>query len=444
MKEYICCLRMGDDIMPRIGKVIKHIGSFKDEYGPVVRNSALMRVFAAGFISSFGSKISYFALLKKVYEMSGGSITNLGFLTIVESLPYIIFGVFAGVIIDRVSRKMVMIVSDVLSACITVSFIFVKDINFIYVIAFMASFVYVFRNPAQSSFEPNLVKKEDIPLMNSFESSVSNLNMIVGSAIGAAIVGFTGTDNAFIIDGLTFLISGAIIFTISIKEKHLGNTGDNKEKGYLKNFTRGVSIVFKNARLKLMLIIDLYVTFAMAMQGPLIYFFIRESLNMGDKSELAWGILLSSLGIGAVIGSFGLGLLVKKYKNRFKLFLNVLMFDAVFFTAFLLNSYFPLSVAIFAFLGCIGTAHMIILNTVIQDTVEDQNRGKVFSAFSMLKSPITILSIFVGTTAAVFITAKDTLLIVAGVEALIAIGVRLTKTYGDFNRTEVAEKTVSQ
>lgn len=418
--------------MAGLSKVVTYIRNSKNEYGALIRNGSLMKIVTAGFISSFGSKISYFALLSKVYIISGGGITDLGFLVITQSIPYIIFGTFAGVLIDRLPRKIIMIVSDVLSACITVSFIFVDNIYVVYVISFLASFVYVFRNPAQSSFEPNLVAKEDIPLLNSFESSVSNLNMVIGAALGAAMVGFVGNDNAFIIDGFTFIISALIIFTIRIREKHVDNVEKDKDKGYLSEFTAGVSIMWKDKSLKLMLLIDLYVTFAMAMQGPLIYFFIREGLNMGDKAELAWGILLSSLGVGAILGSLVLGLLVKRYSNRFKLFLNILLFDAASFTLFLLNGYFPLSVVIFAFLGCIGTAHMIILNTVIQDIVNDENRGKVFSTFAMLRSPITILSIFIGTTAAAFISARTTLLIVAGVEALIAVGVRFFRTYRQF------------
>lgn len=192
--------------------------------------------------------------------------------------------------------------------------------------------------------------------------------------------------------------------------------------------------MWKDGSLKLMLLIDLFVTFAMAMQAPLIYIFLKETLKLGDRAELVWGVLLSSLGVGAILGSLVIGILVKRYKNRFKLFLNILLFDSVFFTMFILNRILPLSVAIFAFLGCIGTAHMIILNTVIQNTASDEHRGKVFSTFAMLRSPISIISILIGTTAAEFITARNVLLIVAGVEALIALGVRLTSPYRSFDR----------
>jgi MFS family permease len=175
-----------------------------------------------------------------------------------------------------------------------------------------------------------------------------------------------------------------------------------------------------------------------ARQGILIYVFIKETLKMGDMAELAWGILLSSLGVGAVIGSVIIGVKVKHYRNKFRLFLNILMFDAVSFTLFLINKYFPLSVLLFAFLGVVGSAYMIILNSVLQAAVPDADRGKVFSVLAMLRGPVGVLSVFVGTTAATFITAQSVLLIAAAIEAIIAIGVRLTRAYKEVEEISTA------
>ncbi|ERI92528.1 transporter, major facilitator family protein [Clostridiales bacterium oral taxon 876 str. F0540] len=413
---------------------IKKLKSYGQEYGAIIENSVLMRIIAAGFISALGSKISYFALLRKVYILSNGKITDLGFLTIMEALPYMLFGAFAGIIIDKLPRKWIMAFSDIMCALVVISLIFVNDLKLIYIITFLKSSVYVFRNPAQSAMEPNLVNQEDVPLLNSFESSVNSITQIIGSALGAAVVGFVGVKNAFMIDSASFIVSAVIIGTIFVKEDHVHNNKMMVKGRYLREFVSGISIMWRDGSLKLMLLIDLFVTFAMAMQAPLIYIFLKETLKLGDRAELVWGILLSSLGVGAILGSLVIGILVKRYKNRFKLFLNILLFDSMFFTMFILNKILPLSVAIFAFLGCIGTAHMIILNTVIQNTASDEHRGKVFSTFAMLRSPISIISILIGTTAAEFITARNVLLIVAGIEALIALGVRFTSTYRSFDR----------
>jgi MFS transporter, DHA3 family, macrolide efflux protein len=429
--------------MNYIKRGFRKLKDYTREYHNIIKNTSLIRILFAGFISSLGSKISYFALLRKVYILSNGKITDLGFLTIMEALPYMIFGALAGMVIDKLPRKWIMVASDCLCALIIINLIYINDLKLIYLITFLKSFVYVFRNPAQSAMEPNLIDKKDIPLLNSFESSVNSITQIIGASLGAAIVGFVGVKKAFVIDSTTFILSAFIIATTYIVETHIEKGKKLHKSKYINEFLNGVSIMWKDKGLKLMLLIDLFVNFAMAMQGPLIYIFLKQTLKLGDKAELAWGVLLSSLGVGAIFGSLIIGLLVKRYANKFKLFLNVLMFDSAFFTIFLLNKIFPISIVIFAFLGCIGTTHMIILNTVIQNTASDEHRGKVFSTFAMLRSPISIFSILIGTTAAEFITAKNVLLLIAGVEALIAIGVRITKTYRDFDRSVNIERTVA-
>jgi hypothetical protein len=85
---------------------------------------------------------------------------------------------------------------------------------------------------------------------------------------------------------------------------------------------------------------------------------------------------------------------------------------------------------------------MIILNSVLQAAVPDANRGKVFSVLAMLRGPVGVLSVLVGTTAATFITAQYVLLIAAGIEASIAIGVRLTRAYKEVDNMLINTDTV--
>lgn len=411
-------------------KIKQSIISFIKEYKPLIQNNALMKITIAGIISSFGSKISYFALLKKVMIISNGKILDLGFLTSIQIVPSILLAPFAGIIIDKLPRKWIMIISDICSGLAILATIFVNDLQYIYLIAFIKAAVNVFRFPAQSSFEPNLVSKDNIPLLNSFKASSNSIIQIIGSATGAAVVGFMGLKLSFIIDAATFWVSAMMILTIMIQELHVQNEKINFRKiKFIKEFVDGASIVWKNSKLKLMVSIELFLTLAMSMQGVLIYYFIGETLRMGDQAELAWGILLSALGVGTIIGSFVIGILVKRYENPFKLFLNALFFDGVILALFSLNTYFPLSILLFTLLGVVSAANMIILNSVLQKTVPDDKRGRVFSSLDMLRGPISLLSILVGTTTASLITAQGVLLIAAFLELLIALGVRFSSTF---------------
>jgi len=406
------------------------VTSYLNEYKTIIKNKAFMKLILAGIISYFGSKISYFALLRKVYIISGGKITDIGFLTTFELIPTMIFGALAGIVIDKFSRKKIMFFSDLFSGLAILSALFVNDLKLIYLITFLKATANVFRRPAQSAMEPNMVDKEDIPLLNSFKSSSNSIVQIIGSATGAATVGFLGVERAFVIDAATFWLSGLIILSITLKEKHLDKVTSALNKSqHLQAFKDGISIMWSNSKIRLMVLIETFLTFTMVMQGTLIYIFIRETLQMGDQSEMAWGTLLSALGVGSIVGSFVIGVKVKHYPNPFKLFLNVLILDALALGLFTLNKVFPISIALFMILGCIGAAHMIILNSVLQKTVPDENRGKVFSVLEMINGPAAVLSILIGTAAATVITAQYVLLAAAIMEAILAIGVRFTKTF---------------
>ncbi|MDD2717316.1 MAG: MFS transporter [Candidatus Wallbacteria bacterium] len=400
--------------------------NYKRNYEPLLKNKPLMTLIAAGFISRLGSRATYFAMLKKVYDISGGKITDLGFLTVCEALPFLIFGTIAGILIDRCSRKRVMIASDLAGSLLVVSAALINSLSGVYLMSFLSSLVYVFRQPAQMSFEPNLVTKEEIPLMSSLSTAVSSLTMILGSAMGAAVVGLIGANKAFLIDGTTLLVSALLLTFIRVEEKHAGKTD---EAGKPQEFLEGIRIMWGSLSLRMMSMIDLFVTFAMAMQGMLIYFHLKTGLGFGDRAELAWGSLISASGAGVIFGSLFMGMYLKTCRNWFTVYLNILMLDAVVFLLFLFSPWFPLSMVLFAFLGAIGGAHVVTMNTTVQKTVTDEKRGKVFAAFSTLGSPVAIVSVSLGALLAGIFSAYSVLMFTAVLEAAISIGLRFTKTY---------------
>lgn len=418
-------------------KYFKQLFKGLSNYKPLISNSGFMKLLFAGIISEFGSKISYFTLLSKVYSISGGKITNMGFLTIAQILPRIFFAPVAGVVCDKFSRKKIMILSDLFNGLIILNMIWIQDLRFIYLTSFCAALVNTFRNPAQSAMEPNLVEKDQIVLLNSFKASSRSLVQIVGTAVGGMTVGFLGVNRAFTVDTITFLTSALIILTITVQEVHLKKRVGQKEpisisKTLQENwhdFSDGFHVVWGKTNIRMVFLISMFMSFAMGMQGVLIYSFLKQTLQLGDQAEKVWGFLLSSLGVGSLVGSIILGMVIQRYPNRFKVFLNILLFDSIVFILFLTCRYLPLSYVLFGALGAIGAASGVITDSMIQEEVTDENRGKVFSLLGMLTSPVSALSIFIGTTAASVITALNVLLISASSEAIIAIGLRFTKTY---------------
>jgi len=414
---------------------MKHLRAGLRQYGPLLQNPDFQRVLLAGLISSIGSKISYFALLRKVYIISGDHITDLGFLAIVQLLPGVIVGPVAGILVDRFARKWIMVLCDLVNAVVILSLIFAHDLWFVYVVAALSSTITTFRFPAQRALEPNLVKRSEIVLLNSFRASTQGLIQVVGSAIGGTTVGLLGARLAFMVDAATFLISAGFILTLRTRETHFETTaGDGPDlagtrRRLWSEFREGVVVLAQNVNVRIVFLIEMLMTLGMSMQAMLIYYFLRQTLQLGNRAEAFWGYLLSMLGVGSIVGSLVLGVLLSGYPNRIKLFLNVLLVDAAALVAFLFNRFLPLSLGLFAILGVISSAHQIIMNTILQEEVSDRKRGRLFSLLGVAAGPLSAASIFIGTVAAEHLTAQVVLLASASIEALIAVGVRFTASY---------------
>lgn len=421
-----------------------------NEYGPILRNSRFMRLMVAGIISELGSVVTYFTLLRKVYTLSGGRVTDLGFLTIAQIIPRVLVGPIAGVVVDKISRKKIMIISDVLNGLIVLNLIWIKDLHLVYLISFFASLVNTFRNPAQDALEPNLVPQDQIILLNSFKASTMSLFRIIRTAFGGMTVGFMSVVSAFTFDAITFFTSALIITTLAITELHVREKSEATAKlttrqmlkDNLQDLRNGVGIIWGKVSIRMVFLINMFISLLMDMQGVLIYYFLKQTLHLGDQAEKVWGLMLSALGVGGIIGGLIIGSMVKNHRNRFQLFLDVLFLDGVIFAAFLVNRYLPLSYVLFAGLGAIGAASGIILRTIIQEEVDDKNRGKVFGLMWTVLGPISIFSISIGTAGAAVITAVNVLLISAVSELLIAVGLRFTKTYREAKLTGVAPANV--
>lgn len=421
------------------------------EYRPILLNFRFMRLLMAGMISELGGVVTYFTLLRKVYTLSGGRVTDLGFLTIAQILPRVIVGPIAGVVVDKISRKKIMIISDILNGLIVINLIWIQDLRFIYLTSFFASLVNTFRNPAQDALEPNLVPQEQIILLNSFKASTMSLFRIIRTALGGMTVGFLSVTSAFTFDAITFFVSAAIISTLVIAEQHVHVKSEGAEKlttrqmlkENVQDLKNGAQIIWGKVSVRMVFLINMFISLLMDMQGVLIYYFLKQTLQLGDQAEKVWGLLLSALGVGGIIGGLIIGSMVKNHRNRFQLFLDILFFDGVFFAAFLVNRYLPLSYVLFAGLGAIGSASGIILRTIIQEEVDDKNRGKVFGLMWTVLGPVSIFSISLGTAGAAAITAVNVLLVSAASELLIAVGLRFTKTYRAAKMVQVVPSEAS-
>src|SRR5581483_7782170 len=175
----------------------------------IFRNRSFALLWSAQLVSTIGSALTSLAASILVSRQTGSAL-SVGLMLMATAAPSIVLGLIAGVFVDRLDRKRIMMISDILRALLVFSIPFLVGINYLYlyVIVLLCSCVGQFFDPAQSSVLPEVATDEELAAANSLMA----ISSFGATAVGFAASGFLATisiDWAFIIDGLTFLFSAS-------------------------------------------------------------------------------------------------------------------------------------------------------------------------------------------------------------------------------------------
>jgi MFS family permease len=181
----------------------------------LLRDADFRRYFTARTLSVVGSVITYVALPVLVYRLSD-SVSLTAAVTLLEALPYALFGLLAGALSDRWDRRRTMIVADLVDAVLMLSIPVahwsdVLTVAHVLAVAFAVPAVSVFFDGANFGALPTLVGRSQVARANSMVMSASTLaDIVVPSAVGL-VLAVTHPSTLIGLDALSFLASAACI-----------------------------------------------------------------------------------------------------------------------------------------------------------------------------------------------------------------------------------------
>ncbi|MFS1513748.1 MFS transporter [Chengkuizengella sp. SCS-71B] len=201
----------------------------KNVYTKILKNNnEYKKLFYAQTTSTIGDWFSTIALLTFVYGITGSPFM-VSLTLISKGVPQLLFSPLAGVFVDRMNRKKILIITDLIRAIIVLGFLFAD--NFIYLVfivnALMALCSTLF-NPARQSVIPKMVSKEELPVANSLSSSMQAISAIIGSSIGGLVLGFLSPNIAFALNSMAFFISALIIKFTEIPQTEIKQQSTKK------------------------------------------------------------------------------------------------------------------------------------------------------------------------------------------------------------------------
>jgi DHA3 family macrolide efflux protein-like MFS transporter len=346
-------------------------------FADVLMNRDFLALWLGQVISQIGDSFTYLALLITVNRLTGSTMA-MGAMVISLSLPQLVFSFLAGVVVDRVDRKKVMILSDLLRGLLVLAFLTVRtadQIYIFYVVGFLMSSVSVFFSPAKTAMIPRIVEGDDKLLSaNALSQTVRVVALLLGPAMAGFAIAWVGTAPAFVVDSVTYFVSGMAILAIRTD----GRIGDQERTSVhviRDRLVEGLSYTVHNST-----VLGITVTLLVGLLGVgaievLFVPYLQGEFGAGPE---ALGFVQTTQGIGMLLGSALIGGLAARFKLTRIIAWSVALLGAAIAVCGTLSHYALVPVLTFV-VGLSLAPLNAALSTLMQVAVPDDKLGRVSS-----------------------------------------------------------------
>lgn len=199
--------------------------------GALWRHRDFLKLWTSQSISELGSQVSQLALPLVAIVVLRASAFEVAALATVEFLPFLLFTLPAGVWVDRLPRRLVLIVGDlgraVLGLSVPIAYALgVLTLGQLYVVGFLTGILTVFFDVAYQSYLPSLVEREHLVEGNSKLEVTRSGSSLAGPGLAGALIGLVTAPYAILADALSFLVSGGILTAIRRPEPRVARGDD--------------------------------------------------------------------------------------------------------------------------------------------------------------------------------------------------------------------------
>lgn len=261
------------------------------------------RIFIARVVSNVGNGMSPIALAFGVLELPGGDAGSLSIVTGAHMVPLVLFMLVGGVAADRFGRARLVGGTDLVGA-VVVSISAVALITHhasVPLLAFNA-FLFGVLNalwwPAYSGLMPQIVDKEDLQSANAVVGTGANMAFMTGSALAGVIVASAGSGWAILVDAVSFLLAGALVFSI----RHLDSDAPGPEER--ESMVRQLHDGWREFRSRTWLVVVVagFAFYHMAFEGFLgVIAPVQVKEALGGARDMGW--MMGGWGLGGVLGT---------------------------------------------------------------------------------------------------------------------------------------------
>lgn len=358
-----------------------------------LRNRDFCLLWFAGLISIMGDWVLYAALPLYAYQQTGSALAS-GAVFAAMTVPGVLIGSVAGVLVDRWDRRRTMIYANLFQALALLPLLAVSISGYLwpaYAVVFLISTASKFFSPAENALLPRLVGEERLMPANSLNALNDNLARIVGPALGGVLVAYSGLVGVVIVDGATFLLSAALLMLIRSREAVPRSASAQTiaaietpsaqrleiVRPVWREWVEGLRAIWVHRMLKSLFLVIGIALLADSILGALLAPFVEAVLGGGAS---AFGFLLTARGIGGLIGGALVG-----YSSAWvspQRLLTISLFAFGLGVAMLANvGGVPAALGVWLLAGIPAVGWWASQQTLLQLSVDDGHRGRIFGAY---------------------------------------------------------------
>lgn len=285
------------------------------------RDRSFLCFWSGRAISLLGTAITGVVLPILVYRLTASALLT-SLLATLEVLPYLLFGLFAGELADRVDRRRLMVCCDLLNTILLGSipvarWLHVLTIPQIFVVALLSASAFVWFDAAEFGAIPALVGREHLVDATSAIASMSTIVGIVGPALGGVLVATIGATPAISVDASSYTLSAISLFFIprafSTMQKSIQETQPQLPRSQtLANIREGMRFLWQQRLVRVLTLLGFGLSFTGGAVIGLLVVYAVQVLQL-SSNDARIGLLFTAGAAGSFIASVLLPQLTKRY-----------------------------------------------------------------------------------------------------------------------------------
>jgi MFS family permease len=350
-------------------------------------------------VSQLGDWFNSVAVYALLLELTG-SATSVALMIIVQFLPMAVIGPVAGVVVDRVNRRRLMIAADILRGLVVLVLLVVRRPDQVWIAyAAMGTVVSLtaFFEPARTAVIPNLTTRSRLLTANALSSATWSAMLAIGAGVGGIVTALLGRNTAFLVNAASFLVSAAIIARTSFNADppEVKRPAGWSSLTGLGDLLEGMRYVRSDRHVAALMLVK--AGWGVAGGVLLIMTVLGERVfPVGGSGAAGIGVLYAARGVGAGIGPIMARAWLGQQPDEMRRAIAPSYFLVSVF--YLMLSWSPtLLLASAAVIGAhaAGSVLWVFSTVLLQISVPDRFRGRVFSAELALLMIISAASSYV-------------------------------------------------